>query len=66
MGLSDFTDMADLGITVAGQPLIHRLYRFRLAYRACQTKVGTGFVARHAEKQKVRVCLAILSSPDRL
>lgn len=32
MGLSDFTDMADLGITVAGQPLIHRLYHFRLAY----------------------------------
>ena len=36
------------------------------APRACQTKVDTGFVARHAEKQKVRVCLAILSSPDRL
>jgi len=32
MGLSDFTDMADLGVTVAGQPLIHRLYHFRLAH----------------------------------
>ena len=32
MGLSDFTDMADLGVTVAGQPLDHRLYHFRLAY----------------------------------
>ena len=32
MGLSDFTDMADLAITVAGQPLEHRLYHFRLAY----------------------------------
>ena len=32
MGLSDFTDMADLGVTVAGQPLTHRLYHFRLAY----------------------------------
>ena len=32
MGLSDFTDMADLGVTVAGQPLSHRLYHFRLAY----------------------------------
>jgi transposase InsO family protein len=32
MGLSDFTDMADLAITVAGQPLDHRLYHFRLAY----------------------------------
>lgn len=32
MGLSDFTDMAGLGVTVAGQPLDHRLYHFRLAY----------------------------------
>lgn len=32
MGLSDFTDMAKLGVTVAGQPLEHRLYHFRLAY----------------------------------
>jgi transposase InsO family protein len=32
LGLSDFTDMADLGITVAGVPLDHRLYHFRLAY----------------------------------
>ena len=31
-GLSDFTDMNDLGITVAGQPLDHRLYHFRLVY----------------------------------
>jgi len=31
-GLSDFTDMADLGITVAGEVLDHRLYHFRLAY----------------------------------
>jgi hypothetical protein len=31
-GLSDFTDMADLGVTVVGQPLDHRLYHFRLAY----------------------------------
>jgi len=32
MGLSDFTDMADLGITIAGVVLDHRLYHFRLAY----------------------------------
>jgi len=32
MGLSDFTDMADLGVTIAGVPLDHRLYHFRLAY----------------------------------
>lgn len=31
MGLSDFTDMGDLAITVAGVPLNHRLYHFRLA-----------------------------------
>jgi hypothetical protein len=31
MGLSDFTDMADPGVTVAGAPLIHRLHHFRLA-----------------------------------
>ena len=32
MGLSDFTAMARLGVTVAGEPLDHRLYHFRLAY----------------------------------
>ena len=32
MGLSDFTDMADLAVTIAGAPLEHRLYHFRLAY----------------------------------
>ena len=31
MGLSDFTEMAELGIEVAGAPLDHRLYHFRLA-----------------------------------
>jgi hypothetical protein len=32
LGLSDFTDMSDLGITIAGVPLDHRLYHFRLAF----------------------------------
>jgi hypothetical protein len=32
MALSDFTDMADLGVTVAGVLLDHRLYHFRLAW----------------------------------
>ena len=32
MGLSDFTDMGALGVTVAGEPLAHRLYHFRLAF----------------------------------
>ena len=32
MGLSDFTDMGFLGVTIAGEPLAHRLYHFRLAF----------------------------------
>ena len=32
MGLSDFTDMGSLGVTIAGAPLLHRLYHFRLAF----------------------------------
>jgi transposase InsO family protein len=32
MGLSDFTDMGALGITIAGAPLEHRLYHFRLPF----------------------------------
>ncbi len=32
MGLSDFTAMGGILITIAGQPLDHRLYHFRLAY----------------------------------
>jgi transposase InsO family protein len=32
LGLSDFTDMGALGVTIARVPLDHRLYHFRLAY----------------------------------
>ena len=32
LGLSDFTDMADLAVSIAGEALEHRLYHFRLAY----------------------------------
>jgi len=32
LGLSDFTDMADHRISIAGVPLDHRLYHFRLAF----------------------------------
>ena len=32
VGLSDFTDMRDLGVSIAGVPLDHRLYHFRLAF----------------------------------
>ncbi len=32
LGLSDFTDMGSLGVSIAGQPLDHLLYHFRLAW----------------------------------
>lgn len=32
LGLSDFTDGAELGVRVDGAPLAHRLYQFALAY----------------------------------
>jgi hypothetical protein len=32
LGLSDFTDMGDHSISIAGVPLDHRLYHFRLAF----------------------------------
>jgi len=32
LGLSDFTDMGGLGVTIAGEPFDHRLYHFRLAF----------------------------------
>ena len=32
LGLSDFTDMGDRGISIAGVPVEHRLYHFRLAF----------------------------------
>jgi hypothetical protein len=35
-GLSDFTEANSLGVTVAGLPLEHRLYHFRLAFSGWQ------------------------------
>lgn len=32
LGLSDFTDMGTFGVTIAGQPLDHLLYHFRLPW----------------------------------
>lgn len=32
MGLSDFTDMSGLGVTIDGQPLAHLLFHFRLPW----------------------------------
>ena len=31
-GLSDFTELKDIVVTIDGEPLAHRLYHFRLAY----------------------------------
>lgn len=49
LGLSDFTDMSNLGVTIAGQPLDHLLYHFRLAWSGFEhTHVilgGESFVA---------------------
>ena len=54
-GLSDFTDMTGLGITVAGEPLPHRLYHFRLAFsgftHAHVVLQGESFVALAAGLQ---------------
>src|SRR5246127_2183152 len=32
LGLSDFTDAGSLGVSIAGEPLDHRLYHFRLVF----------------------------------
>lgn len=49
LGLSDFTDMSNLGVTIAGQPLDHLLYHFRLVWSGFEhTHVilgGESFVA---------------------
>ena len=48
-GLSDFTDARGLEVTVAGEPLAHKLYHFRLEYSGfCHAAVvlgGESFVA---------------------
>src|SRR6202171_107779 len=36
VGLYDFTDMGDHGVSIAGVPLAHRLYHFRLAFSGCE------------------------------
>ena len=36
LGISDFTDMGGMGVTIAGGPLDHMLYHFRLVYSGFQ------------------------------
>ncbi len=49
MGLSDFTELADLGVTIAGQAFEGRLYHFRLPFSGFEhahvTLGGESFVA---------------------
>jgi len=49
MGLSDFCDMRDLGVSIAGVPLDHRLYHFRLPFSGFESAHvvlgGESFVA---------------------
>src|SRR5439155_498029 len=49
LGLSDFTDMGDHGVSIAGVPLDHRLYHFCLAFSGWEhahvVLGGEGFVA---------------------
>ena len=49
VGLSDFTDMADATVTIAGTLLDHRLYHFRLVYSGFEhahvTLGGESYVA---------------------
>ncbi|TVQ62316.1 MAG: IS21 family transposase [Phycisphaerales bacterium] len=55
MGLSDFTDMSGLGVTIAGEPLPHRLYHFRLVFSGFEhghvVLQGESFVALAAGLQ---------------
>jgi transposase InsO family protein len=55
MGLSDFTDMTAAGVTVAGAPLPHRLYHFRLVFSGFEhahvVLQGESFVALAAGLQ---------------
>ena len=52
MGLSDFTDMGELGITIAGAPLAHRLYHFRLPF--------SGFCDGSRGSASLRYAVAVL------
>ena len=61
MGLSDFTAMGDIVITISGQRLDHRLYHFRLAYSGFEhahvTLGGESFVALAEGLQNALWCL---------
>jgi hypothetical protein len=48
LGLSDFTDMGDLDVSIAGMPLDHRLYHFRFdRFRGIPKRVRNGLHRDH-------------------
>ena len=61
LGLSDFTDASDLGVSIAGVALEHRLYHFRLAFSGwASVRVilgGESFVALAEGLQNALWCL---------
>jgi hypothetical protein len=66
MGLSDFTEVADLGITIAGQLLDCRLYHFRLPFSGFEhahvVLGGESFVALAEGLQNVKSRLTVAPS----
>ena len=69
MGLSDFTDMGKLGVTIANGPLMHRLYHFRLACSGFEhARVvlgGEGYVALAEGLQKALWSLGCVPAEHR-
>jgi hypothetical protein len=61
LGLSDFTHMSEAGVTIAGQPLEHMLYHFRLVCSGFEhahvVLGGESFVALAAGLQNALWCL---------
>jgi hypothetical protein len=69
LGLSDFTDMCDHGVNIAGVPLDHRLYHSRLAFSGCEhahvVLGGESFVALAAGLQNALRALGRAPSEHR-
>ena len=65
MALSDFTDAADLGVTIAGAPFPHRLYHFVLAYSGWEhAAVVLGGESFNALAENLQNALWALGVPD--
>lgn len=54
MGLSDFTDMADIGVTIAGQVLDHLLYHFGCLGRASSMRMSSSGAVRSRRCKSAR------------